>query len=339
MRFYEEMLAEGDVPWGRWLDEVEEVRAKLARLIGARRDEIAFTYSSSHGMNLVAQLVRVSGVVLTMADEFPSSSLPWLQQGRRVQFVPSREHGVIPIVDIARRVTPETRIVVTSWVQYATGFRQDLTELGRLCRDHGLLLVVDASQAMGILPIDVRTSGIDALVFSGYKWTMAGYGVAGLFVAKHLLDPTHFPVAGWFGAREPMRLLNDRVEAKDSAAGLEVGCPHFAGIFALGAALALLDSLGTADIAARIHALTEHLLAKLTSAGLEVASPAHRTQRAGITVVAVDRPAEIAEQLARRGILVATRGRGLRISVHVFNTFEDIDRCVDALCEVLRTRG
>ena len=331
MRYYQEMLADGDVPWGRWLQDVERVRAMLAAFIAAQVDEVAFTYSASHGMNLIAQLLRGPGEVLTMADEFPSSSLPWIQQGHRVRFVESRDRGVIPVEDIARAVTPETRVIVTSYVQYATGFRQDLQRLGRLCRDRALLFVVDASQAMGAFPVDVGRCGIDALVFSGYKWTMAGYGVAGLFVAKRLLDPARLPVAGWFGAREPMRLLNDRVDPKPGAAALEVGCPHFAGILALGGALELLASIGPRAIESRLHALTDHLQAELARRGLRIVSPASRRQRAAITLVATPRPQAIVEALSRQGILTAARGSGIRISVHVFNTVDDIDRCVNAL--------
>ena len=80
IRYYEEMASQGDLPWDRWLAEVETVRAKTANFIGANPEEIAFTFSSSHGMNLVAQMFGTKGEILTLADEFPSSTLPWLQQ-------------------------------------------------------------------------------------------------------------------------------------------------------------------------------------------------------------------------------------------------------------------
>jgi len=92
----------------------------------------------------------------------------------------SRDRGIIDLNDIQKSITTDTRVLVTSFVQFATGFRQDLAALGRLCRERNLLFVVDATQGMGVFPIDVVNCGIDFLVFSVYKWAQAGYGVGGL---------------------------------------------------------------------------------------------------------------------------------------------------------------
>ena len=334
MRYHEEMLAEGDAPWDRWLDEVEMVRSNVARLLNAAPEEIAFTYSSSHGMNLVAQILRPRGEVLTLADEFPSSTLPWLQQGCAVRFLESGPAGRVTIPAVEAALSPDTAVHVTSHVQYATGFRQNLEDLGALCTDRGISLVVDGSQAVGALPVDVHAGHLDALVFSGYKWPMAGYGIAVLYLAKRLVKPDRFPTAGWMSAREPERLINNRLDLKDSAAGLEVGCPHFAGIFALGAAVDLLEEIGIARIEGRIRELTDYLHAALTDRGFTIASPTDPADRAGITIVALDEAPAIVDALARWGILVAARGRGVRVSVHVFNASDDLDRLVDALAEL-----
>ena len=99
---------------------------------------------------------------------------------------------MIDLEDVQRSITAETRILVASYVQFATGFRQDLVSTGRLCRDRKLIFVVDATQGMGVFPIDVVASGIDFLVFSGYKWAQAGYGVGGLYIAPEFLNTSSF---------------------------------------------------------------------------------------------------------------------------------------------------
>ena len=335
IRYYQEMLAEGDAPWDRWLAEVEMVRGKTARFIGAAPEEVAFTYSASHGMNLVAQMLSRRGEVLTITDEFPASTLPWLQQRSRVRFITSGPSGVLPVSEVERALSADTRVVVTSSIQYATGFRQDLHALGALCADRNITLAVDASQSVGAVPIDVHACQSGALVFSGYKWTMAGYGIAVLYLNARLVRSDTFPIAGWLSAREPEQLVNDRLDLKDTATGLEVGCPHFAGIFALGAAIDLLSEIGADRIEARIHELTDHLHTALRARQLEIASPTRRDQRAGITIVAVKHAGAIVDALARRLILTSARGRGVRVSLHIFNTFEDIDRLVDALAGII----
>jgi cysteine desulfurase / selenocysteine lyase len=330
-RYYEEMTADGDLPWPRWVEQVERIRERVASFLHADAGEIAFTYSASHAFSLLAPMLGAPSHVVAMNDEFPSGTLAWLQYGDRVTFVESGAEGEITIEAIEQAITPQTRAVVTSSVMYRTGFRQDLHALGVLCRRRGVKLVVDASQSMGVVDIDVHADGIDALAFAGYKWTMAGYGIGALYVSRDVLRQAKLPAAGWWSARDPEAVIHDRLDLKDTAAALEVGCPHFAGIFALGGALELLNEIGQPGVAARVAELTDYLHRKLDAAGLEIASPRDPARRAGITIVRMeDAPAAVGA-LAATGIIVTARGAGVRISVQIFNLEEDIDRCVAAL--------
>jgi len=330
-RYYDEMAEHADVAWDRWLSQVEDVREKLAKFLHAEPQSIAFTYSTAHGMNLIAGMLQHCGDVLCPADEFPSCTLPWLQQRYRLHFVRSQDRGVIDLEDVERSITPETRILVASYVQFSTGFRQDLVLMGRLCRERKLIFVVDATQGMGVFPIDVVASNIDFLVFSGYKWAQAGYGVGGLYIAPRFLNTNSLPVAGWWSVRDPEAVINDRLDLKETAGALEVGCPHFAGIFALGAALALFEKIGAVQIEQRIHQLTDYLHQRLDKEGLKIASPRIRDQRSGITIIEMRNAPEVVKSLAEKKIIVSARGKGLRVSLHVFNNFDDIDHLVAAL--------
>jgi selenocysteine lyase/cysteine desulfurase len=165
-RYYDEALAHGNVPWDAWVQEIRTAREAAARLLNAEPEEVAFLSTSSLGMNYAAQLVGDAGEVLLPADEFPTSSLPWLIRGYQLVRVPSRAHGVVAVEDLQAAAGPGTRVVVTSYVQYASGFRQDLARLGAWCRERGLVFVVDATQGLGALPLDVRASHIDFLVCS-----------------------------------------------------------------------------------------------------------------------------------------------------------------------------
>jgi selenocysteine lyase/cysteine desulfurase len=336
-RYYDEMLADADMPWERWLAEVEQVRQAVARFVRSGPDDIAFITNTSDGMNLVAQMIGPPGPVVTMADEFPTSTLPWLVRGRRLQLVASDERGEIHPDAVARALTDDTVALVTSHVQFRTGFRCDLQALARVAHGRGLPLIVDAAQSAGAVPIDVERDGVDALMFSGYKWPMAGYGSGALYLSPSFRARFEMPSAGWMSAAEPDRHVNDRLDLKHSAAVLEVGCPNFAGIFALGAAVELLEAIGVERVAARIDELTGYLHARLDALGYVVASPRLRRRRAGITIIASDRADAIVDGLARRRIIVSARGRGIRVSVHVFNLAEDIDRLIEGL-EELRAR-
>ena len=335
-RYYDEMLADGDLRWPEWIEHVERVRERVARFLHADAGEIAFTFSASHAFSLLAPMLGPAAHVVAMDDEFPSGTLPWLQHGDRLTFVRSGLEGEIAIDTIEQAITPETRAVVSSSVMYRTGFRQDLRALGALCRSRGLPLVVDASQSMGVVDIDVRREGIDALAFAGYKWTMAGYGIGALYVSRELLQRSKLPVAGWWSARDPEAVIHDRLDLKPTAAALEVGCPHFAGIFALGGSLELIEEIGRPIVEQRVQELTDYLHRRLDAEALEIASPRDRRRRAGITIVRMDNAPAVVQALAAAGIIVSARGAGVRIAVQIFNLEQDIDRCVAALAALRR---
>lgn len=335
-RYYNEMMAEGDLRWPAWLEQMEGVRGRVARLLHASPGEIAFVFSSSHGFTLLAQLLGPPAHIVAMADEFPSGTLPFVAYGDKITFVRSGAEGVIALDAIEKAITPQTRAVVSSSVMYATGFRQDLPALGVLCRRRGVRLLVDATQSAGVVPIDVEHDAIDGLVFSGYKWTTAGYGIAAMYVSQDLLRKGRTPLAGWWSARDPEAVINDRLDLKNTAAVFEVGCPHFAGIFALGGSLSLFEEIGQPAIRERIEQLTDYLHARVLTAGLEIASPREPSRRAGITIVRVENAPAVVELLAEAGIVVSARGAGVRIAVHIFNNETDIDRAVDAIQAIVR---
>lgn len=332
--FYREMLEFGDTYWETWLERTEETRGALARFIGAGRDEIGFTTNTSHGMNLVAQMLKDKGTVLTMRDEFPSTTFPWLNQGTEIKFVEPTDHGY-SIDDIEKALTPDVKILVTSYVQYCTGFRQDLEKLGRFCKANNLIFVVNATQALGIFPVDVKKCHIDFLMFTGLKWATAGYGIGGLFVDRKWLDPANFPFAGWRSVELPEKMDNMALELKNEASVIESGCPHFPNIFALGGALKLFNRIGAENVANRVIALNRLLEEKLRELGIDVIAQKEDIHRSGILIARIDNPKEVVQKLSERNIIVSARGEGVRISNSIFNNEEDIEKLIGALKEIL----
>lgn len=333
-RYYEQSLADGDVHWDAWLEEVEAVRRKLARFLNARPVNLAFTANASIGLSVAAHMLKGSGRVLSVADEFPSCTLPWLQLGCDVDFVPTERDGTIGIRDLEAVASAETSVLAISFVQFKSGFRNDLGRLGEFCRERELALVVDATQGFGSFPIDVSESGVDFLSFSGYKWATAGYSVAGLYISDRFMKPDKFPLVGWRSSRDPYALVYDEIDLAEGAVALEQGHPPFAGVFSLGAALDLIREIGIQRIADRILELVHYLHEKLDEAGIWVLSTRDEEHMSGIAVVDVDEPKEVVAGLRDRGIFVSTRGQGIRVSLHYYNDVSDIDRFVEALTEV-----
>ena len=334
--FYDQILNRGDIHWKDWLLKVEVVRGKIADLINADREGVAFLQNTSHGMNLIAQMLKGSGGVLAMDDDFPTATVPFLKQGFHIDFVRSNDNCVIHLEDIEARITDTTKILVTSTVQYSTGFRQDLAKLAGLCKEKGLIFVVDASQSICSFPVDVKTEQIDFLVFSGNKWGISGYGIGVLYIEKDFINASNFPIASWMSVKNPSAMDNRSMDFKETAAMLEIGGPHFPNIFALGGTLDLINSIGIENIQNRIIELTNYLHEQLEKNGIRIVSATGAEFRSGITIIDLKNKEEVAALLGKKNILLSVRNRGLRVSLHFYNNFEDIDRFVRVLLATLR---
>lgn len=335
-RFYEEAVAEGDGPWDRWLDRAASARRTVARLIGVEERSIALLPNASAGLDLLQRLFDDGRDVLVVEREFPSVTLPHVNRGRRLRTLPLGPDLGIDWDTVDPALTAGAGTIALSHVGFRTGHRLDLSALCHFAQRHGLRTVVDATQSAGVLPINVGDdAAVDALVFSGYKWCGAGYGIAALYLRpEHLSWPGGLPAAGWRSAAEPYALLADSLTPRLAADALELGHPPFAGAFALDAALSLLMGVGVERIAARILALNERLHAALDRIGLPVRSPRDPLRQSGITIAAVPHAAEVVAALKRRGIVVGRRAENeLRISVHAYTSENDIDRLIEALAE------
>jgi cysteine desulfurase / selenocysteine lyase len=344
-RFYDEMLEFGDTYWEKWLERTEKVRKELAGFIGADREEIGFTTNTSHGMNLVAQMLRNIGegkengegrgeektvTVLTMRDEFPSTTFPWLNQGTQIIFVEAENYGY-SIENIKKAITPDVKILISSYVQYCTGFRQDLEVLGNFCKENNLIFVVNATQALGIFPVDVKKCNIDFLVFTGLKWATAGYGIGGLYVNKKWLSNDNFPFAGWRSVETPGKMDNLDLELKNEASVIESGCPHFPNIFALGGALNMFKNIGSENVMNRVLFLNHLIEEKLRTLGIELIVQKEDKHRSGILIAKIQNPKFVVEELFKKNIIVSARGEGVRISASIFNNEEDIEKLITEL--------
>ena len=154
-RYYEQTFLDGDVHWDDWLQQVEETRRKVAGLLNTSPTNVAFLSNCSAGLNFAAHMLKGRGSVLTVTDEFPSCTLPWLQLGFEVAFVEADRDGSVPVETIEAAISEKTGVLVISHVQYKTGFRHNLAALGRICQENDMAFVVDATQSFGALPIDI----------------------------------------------------------------------------------------------------------------------------------------------------------------------------------------
>jgi cysteine desulfurase / selenocysteine lyase len=331
-QLYRETLESGDRLWETWLARREQARAEVARLINAEPDEIAFTTNTSTGMNLIVDALEGAGDVVSCALEFPTSTIPWMHRGVRVRLV-KPVGGELRTDDLLAAAGEGEGVICLSHVQYSNGFRAPLEEIG--ANKGRRTFVVNASQSAGAFRIDVKRMRIDALCSAGHKWMLAGYGSGFVYLSRELLERTRPRAVSWMSTADPFAMRNDSYELRgDAGARAEIGCPHFANIFALGEAARQALDIGPERIERRVLALNRRLTESLDAAGWRVLSPlGDESVRSAETLVACEDPARTVKHLSRRKVAVSIKPEGFRAATHFFNDEQDIARLVSALEE------
>jgi selenocysteine lyase/cysteine desulfurase len=328
--YYERMRNDGDVHWDSWLARCEEVRRQLASFINAEPDEIGFTTNTSTGMNLIVDALEKHGEAISCDLEFPVTTIPWMHRRIPVHFVKSVD-GVVRADDVSAAMNTRTGIVSMSYVQFSNGFRSDLEELASVKGNHAL--VVNASQAAGVLDIDCKRMKIDALCATGHKWMRSGYGSGFVYISRELQAASRQRTIGWLSVQDPYGMRNDEIHLRhDVASRAEIGCLHFAGVFALAASLELMQSLGIENIQERALELNRRLTSRLTESGWKILSPlAEERFRSAETLVAADNPGKTVSDLASQKILVTEKPEGFRVATDFFNNEDDIEQLIHGL--------
>ncbi|HLN98684.1 MAG TPA: aminotransferase class V-fold PLP-dependent enzyme [Pyrinomonadaceae bacterium] len=328
--YYQQMMNDADTHWDEWLEKREDVRRKVAGFINAEPEEIALTTNTSSGMNVIIDALETHGEVISCDLEFPVTTLPWMNRRIPVHLVKS-SGGQVAIDALRAAMNVRTGVICLSHVQYSTGFRFDLEALGDAKGGHAL--VVNASQSSGAFAIDVKRMKIDALCATGHKWMLSGYGSGFVYLSRELLERSRPRAIGWLSVTDPYADRNDEIHLRhDAAARTELGCPHFAGIFALGASVDLIGRLGIKNIEQRVLALNTFLTGNLIESGWNVLSPiAEEGMRSAETLVQAEDPARLVAKLAEQNIIVTKKPQGIRVATHFFNNEEDIQRLIAGL--------
>jgi len=327
----------GALHWKEWYAEYVQLRTSAAKLIGAEPGEIAILKNTSEGLSFVAEGFRwqARDNVVTTDLEFPSNSTPWRKLDRRgveVRVVQSHD-GAFTIDDIERCIDDRTRIVTVSAVAFHNGFAADLDAIGELCAARNILFCVDAIQAVGVLPIDVKRSKIAFLAADGHKWMCASEGAAIFFVAaehRHKLEVLEY---GWTNIERKGKFIDCPIDLLPDARRFEAGSLNSSGIYGLRAAIDLLLEIGIADISEETTRIAALLADRLDDIGFRVATP--RPIRSGI-VGAIPPPGDATllkwhRLLEENGVVCAPREGMLRFSPHFYNTESEVDRIIDVL--------
>ncbi len=329
----DDTLNNGSYHYDQWLDAYAGLRSAAARLIHAEPEEIALMKNTSEGIATIANGLdwQPGDTVVAFNEEFPSNQYPWKRleaKGVKIKWL-----SVTDPLDRIHEAAKGARLLAISFVQYLSGYRASLTQIGRICKDTGTIFFVDAIQGLGAFPLDVRESNIDALAADGHKWMCGPEGSAILYVSRDLqnrVDPAEF---GWTNVAGYNNYGVPDMKLRDDAGRYECGTLNTIGCFGLRAAIEFLLEVGIENIAPKVQALGDRVDALARKKNYEVMI--ERTPESGAGIVSFKKPgtdsAAVVEHLKKHRVIAAARAGWVRFAPHFYIDFDQIDQAMELI--------
>ncbi|MBA2476854.1 MAG: aminotransferase class V-fold PLP-dependent enzyme [Actinobacteria bacterium] len=336
---YERYLEDWDergAPWEYWIEQSETVRGAFARLVGATPDEIAVTTSVSAGVSALLSALPLDErrKIVISELEFPTvGQIAHAQElrGAAVVHVEPEADGTVPLERFEQAIDEETALVMVTAVSYRTGSRLDLEAIARLAHERGALVVADAYQAAGAIPLDVAALGVDLLAGGTVKYLLGSAGLGFLYCRGDLHERLVPTQTGWFADEDIFRMDISDYSPSPTARRFEAGTPPIPNIYAGLAGLELIEEAGPASIEEHVRALNDRLLAGADELGADVATPRPPEQRGPLVCIRSTDEHALVAALAEDGIVTSSRDGSLRVSPHLYNTEDDIDAVLASL--------
>ena len=292
---------------------------------------LAWAISPKEGKNIVS----------TKAS-FPSTVYPWKRVseefGAEIRLAQHDENYYTKPEDIFGLIDKNTAVVTISHVEYACGQRYDLNSFAKAAHDVGALFIVDATQSMGMIPINAPDTGADAIVASGYKWLRGTYGAAVGYISPKLqsLSPG---IIGFRSHKDIWNMKAERLEYPEDASRFEFTTIHFGAALGLAASIDEINAIGIQNVWKYDLKLTDSLIEGVSDLGLKIASSTDEQERSSIISIKMPASFDTAEVVKKLqdeyGVLTTNRSGFLRVSPHVDNNSKEIDFFLDALSKIL----
>ena len=337
---YGRYLADWDeygAPWEYWVEQLEAVRGTVARLINADEDEVAITTSVSAGVSALASGLHPGegcDKIVVSDFEFPTIGQIWHAQERRgvrVEHVPAEADGTIPLERFEAAIDEQTALVAVTHVCFRNGSRLDVEAVARIAHERGALVLVDAYQTVGSLPVDVGAFGCDFLAAGVLKYLLGSAGLGFFFCRRALVQEVEPSVTGWFADRDIFEMDIHDYSPAPTARRFEAGTPPVPPIYAAIAGIELMQEIGIAETEAHVRELNALLRDGVEELGGRVATP-REPERSGalVCIPSTDVNALVAA-LAAESVVASSRDDKLRVSAHCYNTAEDVQALLDVL--------
>lgn len=318
---YGSSIAEG------WRAEYEpKIHQAIAAFIGADENNVATIPNFSWALNGLVQSLGGDEKVLLYRGDYPSLLEPFRMNGFDIRWIESHDDFALPLDKIEEAIrSGEVDIVALSHVQYNSGYKLPVAQVSSWCREHGVRFILDATQSLGAIPTNVTDLGIDVLISSNYKWMNAGFGTGILYMSDDFMAE-YPPVVG--GNNSNGATMENWL-ADNPIRGYEPGHPNVYGLTILEAAIRQRMQQDVVAIETDNNRLTKQLLDGIKGLNLPLLGPYNMENRCSILLLRDEDG--LSEWIKKHGITVTNRGGLVRVSMHHYNTEEDVEVMIACL--------
>jgi len=319
-----------------------ELHQVASRLINAGPEDIAVGSSATELLCSLAWAISPSKDQNVVSTEivFPSTVYPWQRvassTGCEIRLA-KENNNFIHIDEIITLIDQHTAVVCISHVEYGNGQTFDLHLLAEAAHEHGALLVVDATQSAGAIPIDVQSCPVDALISGAYKWLCGPFGAAFMYLAPHLQTKLEPGLVGFRSHKNMWDLDASRIDYPQAAQKFEFSTMAFGCAVGLTRAINFINNVGVENIFQYNRQLADRLIEGLQTRGAVITSPLEDKSRSSIVRAHFENIGsnKIIQCLKRAGVFVSSRGDSIRFSPHLYNSMSDIDKTLAEIDNIL----
>ena len=328
---------ENGAEWEFWVERNEAARASFARLLHAQPDDVAVTTSVSQGVSALVSALDLSGErnrIVISEYEFPTvGQIAHAQElrGAEVVHVRPEPDGRISLERFADAIDERTALVCCTAVSFRSGHRHDVSAIADLAHARGALLLADSYQAIGALEVDVRTLGADVVTGGTVKYLLGSAGLGFMWLRPELRSELLPTQTGWFADEDIFAMSIADYSPHSSARRFDSGTPPVPSLYPGVAGMELVAEVGVPAIEEHVRGLVDRLLAGLDELDATVATPYDPDERGPLICVVSTDPNALVDALAAERIVTSTRDSNLRISLHLYNVEDDVDRILAAL--------
>jgi Selenocysteine lyase len=315
----------------------DALRKTAAEVINADSDEIFFGDTGSGMLNVFSSGIPLQehANVVVSGLSFPSTPYNWMNRvGEENVRIAEPEDGALPCEKIFELVDDNTAVIALCLVENTSGWRHDIKTIGDFCKREGVYLVLDITQCIGAMNVDVKKTHVDFLVGTSYKWISGPFGAAVGYCSRRVLHKIHPTYVGWTGNKDRNNHSRYKLALMDAACRFETGSLNWIGLKGIEQSMKLYLELGKQDVEDYILGLTQYLYDRTHELNaVKLVGPFLEKNRSGIVFLTFPEEWKLSDrEVQEAGIrLHVATPSSMRVSLHYYNNREDVDKLIDYL--------